>query len=56
MAVVGGKIVPICHAVLAVESALKSINHGLVEEQAVPISIKGLKRTTSPPGVCTLVV
>ena len=50
MAVVGSEIVPICHAVLAVESALKSINHGLVEEQAVPISVKRVEENDLATG------
>ena len=50
VAVVGGKVVPICHAVLAVESALKSINHGLVEEQAIPISVEGIEENDFAAG------
>ena len=44
MSVVGSEVVPFGHSVLTVESALEGVDHGLVQKQAVPVSVKRVEQ------------
>ena len=44
MATVRGEVVPFCHTVFAVEPSLKGIDHGLVEEKTVPVTVQRVEQ------------
>ena len=43
VASVGGEVIPVSHPVLAVEARFKSVNHGLVEQETIPVSVEGVE-------------
>ena len=50
VAAIGGKIVPISHAVLTIESTFESIFHGLIKQQTIPVAVKRVEQNNFATG------